>query len=142
MACLGTSVTERRHGYRGYIGARPLAGSRIPQAVQNMVIRDYAKRNDLHYLLSATEYIMPNCYMALNEVMSELPKIEGVICYSLFMLPHSAERRKLIYSRFIECGAALHAAIEAQTMQCAEDIERWEQIWLVQQAVSPMPPAV
>ena len=35
-----------RSGHRGYIGARPLNGSRTPQHVQNIVIRDYAKRKN------------------------------------------------------------------------------------------------
>ena len=30
-----------RTGYRGYIGSRPVLGNRTPQAVQNLVIRDY-----------------------------------------------------------------------------------------------------
>ena len=52
-----------RSGHRGYIGARPLNGSRTPQHVQNIVIRDYAKRKNLQYLLSAVEHIMPGSYM-------------------------------------------------------------------------------
>ena len=62
-------------------------GDRIPQQVQNLVIRNYADRNRLTYLLSATEYAMPNCYMMLEKVIKELSGLEGVICYSLFMLP-------------------------------------------------------
>ena len=47
-------------GHRGYIFSRPFHGNRVPQHVQNMVIRDYCQRNGLNYLLSATEYAMPD----------------------------------------------------------------------------------
>ncbi len=64
--------------HRGYIGSRPYFGDRAPQHVQNLVIRDYCQRNDLLYLLSATEYIMDGCYVMLEEVLRELPHIDGV----------------------------------------------------------------
>lgn len=128
-----------RKGYRGYIGTRPLNGSRTAQAVQNLVVRDYAQRNKLQYLLSAVEYAMPNCYLMLNEVLAELPKLEGVICYSLFMLPTDADRRVAVYRRMLNGGGVLHAALEAQMLKSEDDIQRWEDIWLVQQALASSP---
>jgi len=128
-----------RKGNRGYIGTRPLNGSRTAQAVQNLVVRDYAQRNKLQYLLSAVEYAMPNCYLMLNEVLAELPKLEGVICYSLFMLPTDADRRVAVYRRMLNGGGVLHAALEAQTLKSEDDIQRWEDIWLVQQALASSP---
>ena len=43
---------------RGYIFSRAFAGQRIPQHMQNLVIRDYCQRNGHTYLLSAAEYAM------------------------------------------------------------------------------------
>jgi sporadic carbohydrate cluster protein (TIGR04323 family) len=128
-----------RTGYRAYIGSRPIHGSRTPQAVQNLVIRDYCQRNGLTYLLSAVEYGMPGCYMMLNEVLAELPRIEGMVCYTLYMLPERAERRTEIYRRFLDTGTALHAALEAQALRSADDIGRFEDLWLVQQALARTP---
>ena len=54
---------------RGYIFCRSFMGERAPQHVQNIVIRDYCERNGLNYLLSATEYAMPQCYIMLEEVL-------------------------------------------------------------------------
>lgn len=129
-------MVEPRHGYRGYIGTRPIAGSRTPQAVQNLVVRDYAQRNGLVYLLSAVEYVMPDCFMMLNGVLAELPKLEGAICYSAFMLPKRAERRLGIYRRFIDTGAQFHSALEGLVLREEADIRRWEDLWLVQQALA------
>ncbi len=63
---------NNRHGHRGYIASRAVRGQVWPQHVQNLVVRDYAQRNDLHYLLSATEYAMEACYMNLEAVLEEL----------------------------------------------------------------------
>lgn len=131
-----------RAGYRGYIGSRPALGSRTPQAVQNLVIRDYCQRNRLTYLLSAAEYTMPGCYMMLNEVLAELPRIEGIVCYTLFMLPEAAERRRDVYRRVLDERAVLHAALEAQVLRAESDIGRFEDLWLVQQALARAPKAV
>ena len=53
-------------GYIGYNGARHLATGRAPQHIQNLVIRDYCRRHDLPFKLSASEYAMPHCYMMLE----------------------------------------------------------------------------
>ncbi|MDE1145427.1 MAG: sporadic carbohydrate cluster protein, TIGR04323 family [Azospirillaceae bacterium] len=124
-----------RHGYRGYVGARPVFGNRAPQAVQNLVIRDYAARNKLAYKLSATEYAMPACYIMLHQVLAELPRLEGVILYSLFMLPQRRERRRAVYQTVLDQGAVLHTAVEGMVLREAADIGRLEDVWLVQQAM-------
>ncbi|MBL8691461.1 MAG: sporadic carbohydrate cluster protein, TIGR04323 family [Rhodospirillaceae bacterium] len=128
-----------RSGYRGYIGSRPVLGNRTPQAVQNLVIRDYCQRNGLPYLLAAAEYTMPACYMMLNEVLAELPRLEGVVCYTLFMMPEATERRHEVYRRVIEARASLHTALEGQVLRSADDVGRIEDIWLVQRALARAP---
>ena len=68
---------SNRYGYRGYIASRPVRGLAQPQHVQNLVVRDYASRNKLHYLLSATEYAMPGSYMVLESALRELNHVEA-----------------------------------------------------------------
>ena len=121
-----------RSGYRGYIGARPLNGSRTPQHVQNIVIRDYAKRRNLQYLLSAVEHIMPGSYMILEDLLDELPKLNGIICYSIFMLPPDAARRRDIYNRVLREGCDLHAAVEEISLGSNDGIQAVEDILMVQ----------
>ena len=74
-------------GFRGYIASRPILGNRTAQHVQNLVIRDYAQRHNLLFKLSATEYAMAGCYMMLQQVLQELPQLDGIIAFSMFMLP-------------------------------------------------------
>ena len=42
--------------YRGYIFSRTFMEERVPQHVQNLVIRDYCTIKQLDYLLHVTEY--------------------------------------------------------------------------------------
>lgn len=126
-----------RQGYRGYIGSRPVFGNRTPQHVQNLVIRDYAQRHGLAYRLSATEYAMPACYMMLHQVLEELPMLEGVIAFSLFMLPRRTERRLAVYRRVLDAGASLHTALEGFVLRGESDIDRLERVWLVQSQQLP-----
>lgn len=126
-----------RLGYRGYIGCRPVFGNRTAQHVQNLVIRDYAQRHGLVYKLSATEYAMPGCYMMLNQVLEELPALEGVIAFTLFMLPRRPERRVAIYRRVLAAGASLHTALEGFALRSEDDIDRLERIWRVQSLQIP-----
>jgi sporadic carbohydrate cluster protein (TIGR04323 family) len=114
-------------GYRGYIGSRPVAGSSYPQKVQNLVIRDYATRHGLDLKLSVTEYAMPGCHMMLQDVLAELDRLDGVILFSLFMLPADAVKRDTIYRQVLVNGCALHAALEEMAMAEAADVARFEE---------------
>jgi sporadic carbohydrate cluster protein (TIGR04323 family) len=120
-----------RAGHRGYIGARPLNGSRTPQHVQNIVIRDYARRKNLQFLLSAVEHIMPGSYMILEDLLDELPRLDGIICYSIFMLPPDERRRREVYDRVLREGCNLHAAVEEIAIASNDDIQAVEDILLV-----------
>ena len=121
-----------RVGHRGYIASRRVRGQLMPQQVQNLVVRDYARRRGLTYKLSATEYGMPGCYMMLESVLGELDALEGVILYSLFMLPQRPERRRAIYRRVLQSGASLHAALEDLAVGSERDIARVEDILLLE----------
>ncbi|MEM6797747.1 MAG: LIC12192 family sporadic carbohydrate cluster protein [Acidobacteriota bacterium] len=122
-------------GFRGYIGCRPIGGHRVPQHVQNLVIRDYAQRRGLAYRLSAAEYVMPGCYLMLEQALGELEPGGGLIAYSLFMLPSSAEHRRRVWRRILEGGASFHAAVEEQVLEDESDLERLETLFQVHAAL-------
>lgn len=119
---------SERQGYRGYIASREVNGNTVPQRVQNLVVRDYARNKGIEFKLSAVEYIMPGCYMILEDVLNELPKLEGIIMFSLFMLPGGKERRRAIFDRVLVQGCVLHAALENLSIRTHDDIARIEDI--------------
>lgn len=120
-------------GYRGYVTSRPFCGQRAPQHIQNIVINDYCKRNDLKFLLSATEVAMPGMYLILEQLFGESKSIDGIIFYSLFQLPEEqAAREKLLVSS-LDRDLELHFAVEGIMLRSAEDAEVINQIFSVRQ---------
>ena len=103
---------SKSNGYRGYIFSRTINGNLIPQKVQNLVIRDYAKRKNLFFKLSAVEYSFRNSYLILNSLFKNLNILNGVIFYSLNMLPKEKNKRKKIFNMFINKKKELHFALE------------------------------
>jgi sporadic carbohydrate cluster protein (TIGR04323 family) len=121
-------MTANQKGYRGYVFSRSVDNHRVPQHIQNLVIRDYAQRRKLHYLLSATEYAMTGCYLILEQVVDELASLDGLILYSMFMLPAEATDRERIYRRVLKAGCRMHSAVEGFVLGDEPDIERWENV--------------
>ena len=130
---------EPPRGYRGYIASRPVQGMHVPQRLQNLLVRDYANRHGYRFLLSATEYVMPSCYMVLENVLAELPRLGGIVAFSLFMLPARRERRQRVYDRVLEAGCELHAALENLVIRRPADVARCEDILAVAQALPNAP---
>jgi sporadic carbohydrate cluster protein (TIGR04323 family) len=116
---------------RGYIFSRPFQGERVPQHVQNIVIRDYCQRNELRYLLSATEYAMEDCHLILEQVLDELVSIDGIIPYSLFQLPTDPMIRNRFYDRVLSLGKICYFAVEGLKLSNAEERTRIENIWKI-----------
>jgi len=57
---------------RGYIFSRPFMGERAPQHVQNIILRDYCSKRGYDFLLSVTEYAMPDSFMILESLLDDL----------------------------------------------------------------------
>ena len=116
---------------RGYIFSRPFMGERVPQHVQNLVIREYCERNNLQFLLSATEYAMPYCHLILEQVLFELPEIDGLVAYSLYQLPQDELQRNRIYERFLRIEKSIHFAVEGLSASTHADCEKIETLWRI-----------
>ncbi len=125
-------MNERR-GHRGYIGSRSYFGANPPQHVQNLVIRDFCTRNDFRFLLSATEYAMPSCYMILEDVIQEAPRLDGIVFYSIFMLPMRQDRRVSSVRRVLESGATLHGAVESMHVRNDDELASMELLWAMRE---------
>ena len=123
------------NGVRGYIFSRPFMGERVPQHVQNLVIRDYCKKQGLQYLLSATEYAMANSNLILQQVLDELPKLEGIIFYSLFLLPEDTIERNRVIQIILKKEKTIYFAVEGLRISNIPEYERIETIWQVKKVL-------
>ena len=119
-------------GVRGYIFSRPFMGERVPQHVQNLVIRDYCKKKGIRYLLSGTEYAMVGSHLILQQIMDELPQLEGIVFYSLFLLPEQKKERDQVCKVILENKKTIFFAVEGLLMSNKIEHERIETIWQVQ----------
>src|SRR5579872_4772872 len=125
---MNPNMNSKEKGFRGYVGTRPYRGMEFPQAVQNMLIRNYCQKHQMTYLLSGTEYTMPGCYMILEEILSSMESLEGIVLFSIFMLPGSAQTRQRIYETILDTGRSLHAALEDIAVRSWQDVQMVEDI--------------
>ena len=84
-------LKNNNKGFRGYIFSREINSNFIPHRVQNLVIKDFAKRNGLFFKLSSTEYIMNNSFHMLKALMKDANKLDGIIFYSYEMFFENIE---------------------------------------------------
>jgi sporadic carbohydrate cluster protein (TIGR04323 family) len=135
---MGT-LTNRK-GYRGYMSARQEMGRSVPQHIQQLVMRDYCKTRDMAFLLAAVEYQMPGCTLVLDAVLGELDHLEGIVMYSIALLPASREKRQALYQKLFEKGCTLHAAAESLVIRDWNDVLLVEDTWLVKEAIDAQTP--
>jgi len=127
---------------RGYVFSRSFLGERVPQHVQNIVIRDYCEKNNLHFLLSASEYAMENSHLIFTLLLQELNSIDGIALYSVFQLPIEIDQREVIYKKVLTLDKTLHFCVEGLKISNEEEKQRIENIWLVKKAMLSNPKVI
>jgi|TARA_B110000046_G_scaffold172724_1_gene194726 sporadic carbohydrate cluster protein (TIGR04323 family) len=113
---------------KGYISSRTFMGERVPQSVQNLVLRNYCKNNNLVFELSSTEYAMNESFYILNQLLIN-KKYKSIIFYSLFQLPENNILRYEILTKFLKKNKKLIFVLENITASKLHDIQDIENIW-------------
>ncbi len=121
-------MAHGRSGYRGYVSCREFGGLRIPVPVQTIVLRDYCARNKFIYKLHANENEFLNSYMVLDGMLNDLDGLEGLLVFSMFMLPKRAQRRWSVYERIFKAGVDLHLVLENVVIRGPSDVPPVEEI--------------
>ena len=116
---------------RGYHTSRPIFGERVPQAIQNIVIKEYCGKNNLKYLLSKGEYSFNNSYFILINILNELNGIDGIVCYSLFQLPSNNIIRTKIINQIIEKDKEIHFSLENLSLKNRQDLYQIETLFKI-----------
>lgn len=123
---MSTQKLRKDLGFRGYIFSRDIKGNFIPQRVQNLVIKDFCIRKKLFFKLSSTEYIMNNSYLMLKSILKEIKLIDGVVFYSMDMLPIKKKLRLNILNNFIKSKKKIFFALEEIEIKDLEGIKKIE----------------
>ena len=108
-------------------------GERVPQHVQNIIIRNYCQNNNYQYLLSAAEYAMPNSHLILNQTIMESNNYDGIIAYSLFQLPENKHERFTMIKNLILKKKQFHFAVESLKISTFKEFEELDRIWQIRQ---------
>ena len=126
---------EKEKRFRGYIFSRPFMEERVPQHVQNIVIRDYCSKKGIHYLLSATEYAMENSALMLRQLVKDLPSTDGIVAYSIFQMPEDDDERQNIFNSILSLKKEIHFAVEGLSIYDNETYNHIENIWKVKKTL-------
>ncbi len=122
---------------KGYVFSRAINQHRVPQHIQNLVIRDYCQRQNIQYLLSATEYAMPSSFLILEDLVRQVKlnqaNFDSIILYSLFQLPFDQIYRVGILEQLLGAGVHVYTAAEGERICSNDDILRLNDIFLVEQ---------
>ena len=116
---------------KGYIFSRPFFQERVPQSVQNLVIRDYCRKKKIDILLSATEYAMSESTFILFELTKNYNNYDGIVFYSLLQLPANKEERYKLYKESLDKNKELHFALENLLAKNKKNFSEIEKIFSI-----------
>ena len=121
---------------KGYIFSRAFEGERVPQHVQNLVIRNYCSNNNLEYQLSASEYEFKDSHSMLYQMLDELGSIDGIIAYSIFQMTSDKYLRNKIINKLIKNKKSFYFSLEDMKVSNKEDLFLLDEIWNVKKSLS------
>ena len=124
---------------RGYIFSRSFMGERAPQHVQNIIIRDFCKKNSLDYQLSSSEYKMKGSFLILKDIVANMKKIDGIVAYSLLQLPSNYNERNKILTTIIKKKKFISFAVEQKTISNSKEINNINSILKIKETLFSTP---
>ena len=112
-------MPENTNLARGYIASGEFNGHRIPQHIQNQIVKSYCDANSLKFVLSRAEYWIDgstDCQLwaALKE------GFKHIVFYSIWQLPEKQTVRKTIYDHCIKNEIILHFAAERMRSETSQ----------------------
>jgi|TARA_B100001093_G_C26223985_1_gene757330 sporadic carbohydrate cluster protein (TIGR04323 family) len=120
---------------RGYNFSRPFMGERVPQHVQNIVIKDFCTKNNLNFLLSATEYSMNNSSYILSELINDLDNMHGIVAYSIFQLPEENKKRKEFLRKILKKKKIIFFACENLKVTNNIEMKAIDTLWKIRKTM-------
>ncbi|MDA9633207.1 sporadic carbohydrate cluster protein, LIC12192 family [bacterium] len=114
---------------RGYIFSRPFMGERVPQHIQNIVLRNYCSSNSHKFYLSASEYTMESSFYILNQTINELSDLDGILAYSVFQMPENYNMRNKVFKKMISQNKHFFFAVEGLSISNKSDIDNVHELW-------------
>lgn len=119
---------------RGYIASGPFKGNRVPQHVQNLVIKHYCESNNLIFVISRAEYFVESeSYCQLWAALTE--KFRHICFYSIWQLPSSTHMRQEVIKYCLNNNIVLHFACERLSAVTAQNFGEIEMLIKVHSSI-------
>ena len=104
-------MVDKFNHARGYIASGEFNGNRVPQHIQNQIVKSYCDTNALKFVLSRAEYWIngsTDCQLwaALKE------GFKHIVFYSIWQLPESSSVREKVFQYCMKNQITLHFATE------------------------------
>ena len=108
--------------YIGYISSSPFwYGTYIPQRVQNIIIRDYCRQNNLSFSWSLPEVSAGVSTFAISQLLRDIPKeVSGFIFISIRM--HTPEVMQTIIEEILSLHLTAHFGMENISVTSAPEL--------------------
>ena len=100
-----------------YSFTRSFIGFKIPIAIQNVYLRDFAKRNELEFSLAFPEEPRSGSYSILKDISNKCNDDDSIIAVSLFIL------EELTVEHEINFDVTIVGILENKAMKIREAIE-------------------
>lgn len=104
---------------KGYVSVR----DPVPVSVQNLVVRDYCRRNGHEYSLSDVEFVTPG-YPMLEGLLENLAAVDGIAVYSMWQVPPHL---------LLPENKQIHFALENYILP--RDLETISMLWRIREAM-------
>ena len=114
---------------------------RVPQHIQNLVIREYCKKNNFLYLLSIAEYAIEKSFIMLHHALNDLGD-NGIVAYSLFQMPYENEMRLNFFNSILKKKKHIYFCVEQKKITDQKELSDIENIWLLRKALDKSPSRV
>jgi sporadic carbohydrate cluster protein (TIGR04323 family) len=110
-----------RKPYLGYNFCGAIQDRLYPQRLQNLCIRDYCHGKAITLSFSVSEYIDSTQSLMLFTQFEIAEKIQGIVFFSLLMLPKVPARRRQFYELVKQHGLEVHFALEDIALMSPND---------------------
>ena len=110
-------------------------GERVPQHVQNIVLRNYCNQRNYQFFLSASEYTMNNSYIILKKTIDDISNLDGILAYSIFQMPYKDMDRLFLFKKILKLNKVIHFAVENLAVKNNETLEKVEILWKIRKSI-------
>ena len=108
----------------GYVTSRTFQGLTIPVPAQNSCLREYAKANQLIYVLPPLEHYFENCYMQLFTALESLEERDILGIYSAAMLPFNNKKLRNIFDCIERKKCSIYCVLETKRINNYNEAKR------------------